>query len=68
MEIKFRNRERDQYNRIIDVMAGKLSEVLGTNEMEQLIMELSTNEIALGEYDNNQPIHDAISIISDNLF
>ena len=63
------NKEKEQYNRIIDAMAGKLSEVLGHNEMESFMMELSMNEMAIGQYDteDGQPIHDALTIMSQNL-
>lgn len=63
------NKEKEQYNRIIDAMAGKLSEVLGHNEMEAFMMELGVSEMMRGQYDTevSQPIHDALIIMSNKL-
>ena len=63
------NKEKEQYNRIIDAMAGKLNEVLGHNEMEEFMMELGTSEMMRCQYDteDSQPIHDALTIMSQNL-
>ena len=69
LKLTIPNKEKEQYNRIIDAMAGKLSELLGHNEMESFMMELGMNEMARGQYDteDSQPIHDALTIMSQNL-
>lgn len=61
-----KQKARNNYNWIIEQLAHKLCEMSSHNEMESFMMELGCEAMFKGIYEE-QEIHDALSIMSDEL-
>jgi len=64
---KQEDKEAMEYKSIIERLAMELSRFMGHNEMEALAMEIGMDAMMKGEYDTSQPVHDAITIISNTI-